>query len=85
MTKCTVSLHPKGLDPFQAARAWFLRRKLKQSWGEVRKQVHTVAGKVPGKRALERQCLIRSFNLLLPADAFRVPMPNLLLSHAFVL
>ena len=53
MTKCTVSLHPKGLDPFQAARAWLLRKKLKQSWGEVRKQVRTVAGKVPGQRAIE--------------------------------
>ena len=53
MTKCIVMLHPKGLDPFQAARDWFLRKKLKRSWNEVRKEVRTVTGKMPGQRAIE--------------------------------
>ena len=47
MTKCTVTLHPKGLDPFQAVKAWLLRKKLKQLWRDVRKQVRTVSGNLP--------------------------------------
>ena len=53
MTKCTVNLHPKSLDPFQAAKAWFLRCKSKLEWADVRRQVRTVSGKVPGQRSLE--------------------------------
>ena len=46
-------LHPKGLDPFQAAKAWHLRMKQGMSWLQVRAQVHTVAGARPGQRAVE--------------------------------
>ena len=53
MTKCTVTLHPRGLDPFQSAKAWFLRKKSKLPWKDVRKQVRTVNGQLPGQRALE--------------------------------
>ena len=48
-----TSVHPNGLDPFQAAKAWMLRRKLKQAWKEVRGQVLTARGGRPGQRALE--------------------------------
>ena len=53
MTKCTVTLHPRGLDPFQSSKAWFLRKKSKLPWKDVRKQVRTVNGQLPGQRALE--------------------------------
>ena len=53
MTKCTVSMHPKSLGPFQAAKAWFLRTKSKLEWKEVRKQVRTVNGALPGQKSLE--------------------------------
>ena len=53
MTKCTVTLHPKGLNPFQSAKALFLRKKSKLPWKEVRQQVRTVNGKVPGQAAVE--------------------------------
>ena len=53
MTKCTVTLRPRGLDPFQSAKAWFLRKKSKLPWKDVRKQVRTVNGELPGQRAVE--------------------------------
>ena len=53
MTKCTVTLHPRGLDPFQSSKAWFLRKKSKLPWKDVRKQVRTANGQLPGQRALE--------------------------------
>ena len=53
MTKCIVSMHPKSLGPFQAAKAWFLRTKSKLEWEEVRKQVRTVNGEMLGQRSLE--------------------------------
>ena len=53
MTKCTLSLHPKSLDPCQAAKAWFLRKKSKLQWAEVREQVRIVSGKAPGQSSLE--------------------------------
>ena len=53
MTKCILSLHPESLDPFQAAKAWFLRTKSELEWSEVRRQVRTVSGKAPGQRSME--------------------------------
>ena len=49
--RCT--LHPKGLNPFQAAKAWHLRKKLKQSWHKIRSQLRTVNGSRPGQDAAE--------------------------------
>ena len=43
-----TSVHPSGLDPLQAAKAWMLRTKLKQAC-----QVLTACGGRPGRRALE--------------------------------
>ena len=53
MTKCTLTLHLKSLDPFQAAKAWFLRKKSKLQRAEMRKQVRTVSGKMPGQISVE--------------------------------
>ena len=53
MTKCILSLHPKSLDPFQAAKAWFLRKESRLQWAEVREQVRIVSGKAPGQSSLE--------------------------------
>ena len=53
MTKCTVTLHPNGLNPSRSAKAWLLRKKSKLPWKEVRQQVRTVNGKVPDQRAVE--------------------------------
>ena len=46
-------VHPKGLDPFQAAKAWHLRTQAGLPWKVVRAQVRTVSGTPPGQDALE--------------------------------
>ena len=48
--RCTI--HPHGLDPFQAAKAWQLRTREKLSWRAIRLQVRTVSGGRPGRKAL---------------------------------
>ena len=45
--------HPKGLDPFQAAKAWHLRCHEGLPWKAVRSLVRTVSGAPPGQDALE--------------------------------
>ena len=47
------SVHPKGLDPFQAAKAWHLRVVQGMPWKDVRLLVRTVSGMHPGQDALE--------------------------------
>jgi len=49
--RCAV--HPKGLDPFQAAKAWHLRVQQGLPWKAVRLLVRTVSNKAPGQDALE--------------------------------
>ena len=46
-------VHPRGLDPFQAAKAWHLRVQGGLPWKAVRAQVHTVSGAQPGQDAIE--------------------------------
>lgn len=46
-------VHPRGLDPFQAAKAWHLRVQGGLPWKAVRAQVHTVSGAQPGQDAME--------------------------------
>ena len=46
-------VHPKGLDPFQAAKAWHLRIQAGLPWKVVRAQVRTVSGAQPGQDAVE--------------------------------
>lgn len=48
---CVV--HPKGLDPFQAAKAWHLRKQEGLPWKVVRFQVHTMSGTHPGMDAVQ--------------------------------
>ena len=49
--RCTV--HPKGLDPFQAAKAWHLRVQQGLPWKVVRSLVRTASNEAPGQDALE--------------------------------
>ena len=50
--KYTLTVQPRGLDPKQAAKAWYLRVKCKEPWKKVRLQTRTVRGELPGKNAL---------------------------------
>ena len=87
MTKCTLSLHPQSLDPFQTAKAWFLNAKSKLEWTDVRKQVRTVSGQAwngtpsltTGHKALEtRLGLVRERNLeFATGGERRRPVPHL--------
>ena len=44
--------HPDGLNPFQAAKAWHLRKCAKLPWKEVRTQLLTVSGHRPSRKAM---------------------------------
>ena len=60
--RCTV--HPRGLDPFQAAKAWYLRIRDGLTWKEVRAEVRTINGAHPGQDAVEdavAQCSAAAF------------------------
>ena len=48
-----MALHPKGLTPFEAAKAWHLRQVQKLPWHSVREQVRTISGEHPNRYALE--------------------------------
>ena len=48
-----VAVHPKGLDPFQAAKAWCMRKRLNQPWKQIRAVVRTPDGSRPGRHAME--------------------------------
>ena len=43
--KYSFVAHPAGLNPFQAAKAWHLRKCSKLPWREVRTQLLTVSGR----------------------------------------
>ena len=49
--RCVV--HPKVLNPVQAAKAWHLRIRDGLAWKEVRAQVRTINGTHPGQDAVE--------------------------------
>ena len=53
MAKRALSLHPKSLDPFQAAKAWLSRAELKLKQIVVRTRVGTVSSKASGQKSLE--------------------------------
>lgn len=48
------SVHPNGLNPFQAAKAWHLRKVQRLPWKAVREQVRTVSGGHPQRYAVVR-------------------------------
>ena len=50
LVQCTV--HPKGLDPFQAAKAWQLRKVQHLPWKAVRQQLRTASGGCPQRFAV---------------------------------
>ena len=50
--KHTIITHPRGLDPFQAAKAWYLRMVVKLSWREIQPSLRAAGGGQPGKDAM---------------------------------
>ena len=47
-----LSLHPRGLNPFEAARAWHLRHVQKLPWLAIQERVRTCSGARPRRHAL---------------------------------
>ena len=52
MVKLTVSLHPKGLPPLQAMKAWVLRAEEGLSWPEIQERTTNVLGEAAGDKAV---------------------------------
>ena len=52
MVKLTVSLHPKGLPPLQAMKAWVLRTEEGLSWPEIQERTTNVLGEAAGDKAV---------------------------------
>ncbi len=49
----TMTVHPRGILPAQAAKAWHLRVKAKKKWREIQEEVVSAAGGTPSEHALE--------------------------------
>ena len=47
-----VSLHPKGLPPLQAVKAWMLRTEEGLSWPEIQERTTNVLGETAGDKAV---------------------------------
>ena len=45
--KVEVVVHPQGLGPIEAARAWYMRKVEKMRWTDIQKKVKNVQGKTP--------------------------------------
>ena len=58
MVLVTVNLHPKALSPQEAAKAWFLKKKQKKSWPEVKAECVNLKGQPAGEKAV-RQAVAR--------------------------
>ena len=62
------TVHPKGLTPFEAAKAWYLRVVQKLPWRAVKEQVRTAEGGQPRRfavanaaRCVDKQCRTATF------------------------
>ena len=47
-----MTVHPRGLSPEQAAKAWFLRVKQKYKWSQIAKEVVNLEGQQPSENCL---------------------------------
>ena len=52
MVVVTVTVHPNGLSPAQAAKAWYLRKKEKWKWCDIQTEVVNLNGGEPSEHCL---------------------------------
>ena len=45
-----VSVHPLGLSPAEAAKAWYMRVHQKRTWADIRAAVKNAQGATPGSK-----------------------------------
>ena len=59
-----VSMHPAGLAPAEAAKAWYLRTQAKMSWSGIKEAVRNAKGKTPSvcacRKAVARMKAVRA-------------------------
>ena len=67
--KHTIVVHPHGLDPFQAAKAWQLRKVTKLPWEKVQTMLTTVDGGRPGHKGM--RAAVRRIDAQLRTATFR--------------
>ena len=72
MAKLTVSLHPKGLPPLQAMKAWVLRMEEGLSWPEIQERTTNVLGEAARSKAI-REAVARIEAM---EEEFLVPKTN---------
>ena len=58
MVLVTLSMHPRGLAPVEAAKAWYLKTQAKKSWSEIRSMTQNAQGKTPSVNAC-RNAVVR--------------------------
>ena len=49
----TMTVHPRGILPAHAAKAWYLRVKAKKKWREIQEEMVNAAGGTPSRHALQ--------------------------------
>ena len=54
-----VSVHPQGLGPTEAAKAWYMRMVQKMRWNKIQQQVKNVSGKTPDSDKCVRNAVQR--------------------------
>ena len=52
MVKVEVVVHPQGLGPTEAAKAWYMRVVEKMKWTDIQKKVEECARQDPPQRTL---------------------------------
>ena len=59
MVKMTIVVHPRGLGPKEAGKAWYLRKQQKMKWKNIWKVVKTMEGKRPESYHAVRNAVAR--------------------------
>ena len=86
MVLVRVSIHPSGLAPAEAAKAWYLRTKEKAEWKEIRAQCVNAKGKTPSmgacRTAVARMCAVKKKRQAVPTTNYANCGRNTLLTEA---
>ena len=57
MVRISMSVHPAGLSPIEAAKAWYLRDEQHWKWGDIQTALKKPTGEMPGLKAVRNGVL----------------------------
>ena len=57
MVRISMSVHPAGLSPIEAAKAWYLRDEQHWKWGDIQAALKKPTGEMPGLKAVRNGVL----------------------------